>query len=85
MHIHFYTACGQSQTGSVPDEAQSGAAHALKLPGRMLNLAAITHHKKFRNFGWKPGTIKAFNELESAGLGLQEVTATKAGRVRFHT
>ena len=63
----------------VPMEAQGGAAHALKLPGRRLNLTALTYAKKFRNYGWKEGALQAFKELEKVGLGTLESESSKAG------
>ena len=61
---------------------EGGAAHALKLLGKRLDLTALTYAKKFRHFGWKSGALKAFQELEKAGNGDLQVLTTKTSKVR---
>ena len=40
--------------------------------------------KKFHNHGYKHGALKAFTELEEAGLGSLETDTTKPGKVNNH-
>ena len=45
------------------DEAHSNAAYSLHIPGKILNLSALHHLKRFRNRGNKPGAKKGWQLL----------------------
>ena len=53
----------------------------ITLPGKKLNLTALLYAKKLRAHGYRKGGIKAFKELESAGLGVMEKHKVKSGVV----
>ena len=62
-------------------EIQSAAAHCLKLPGKNLHLTPLNNAKRFRNFGYKKGAMKAFEELQMSELGTLETVTNKNGAV----
>ena len=62
-------------------EIQSAAAHCLKLPGKNLLLTPLNNAKRFRNFGYKKGAMKAFEELQMSELGTLETVTNKNGAV----
>ena len=51
------------------DEAFSNAAYSLLIPGKILNLSALNHLKRFRNRGNKPGAKKGRQLLQECKLG----------------
>ena len=53
-----------SETEQPPSDTQSAAAHCLKLPGKKLYLTPLNNAKRFRNFGYKKGALKAFEAAD---------------------
>ena len=50
-------------------EAEKNAAFSLLLPGKVLHLNALSHLRKFRDRGNKPGAVRGFEVLQEKGLG----------------
>ena len=50
-------------------EARQSAELSLTLPGKVLNMSALIHQKKFRNTGNKTGALKGWEMLQSDGIG----------------
>lgn len=50
-------------------EAERNAAFSLLLPGKVLHLNALSHLRKFRDRGNKPGAVKGFEVLQKNDLG----------------
>ena len=61
---------------SMKCSGSNAAAFCLKLPGKSLYLTPLLKAKKFRNFGYKTGTMCAFREL-GAGKGTRTVSIYK--------
>ena len=55
----------QPEGGGINDEAFSSAAYSSLIPGKILNLSALNHLKRFRNRGNKPGAKKGGNFFKS--------------------
>ena len=55
--------------GEGKNEAFSNAAYSLLIPGKILNLSALNHLKRFRNCGNKPGAKKGWQLLQECKLG----------------
>ena len=51
------------------NEAERNAAFSLLLPGKVLHLNALSHLRKFRDRGNKPGAVRGFELLQQIGLG----------------
>ena len=66
---------------STKTQSDGAPGHCLTLPGKKLNLTALLYAKKLRAHGYRKGGIKAFKELESAGLGVMEKHKVKSGVV----
>ena len=66
---------------STKTQSDGAPGHCLTLPGKKLNLTALLYAKKLRAHGYRKGGIKAFKELESAGLGVMEEHKVKSGVV----
>lgn len=62
-------------------DTQNAAAHCLKLPGKRLHLTPLNNAKRFRNFGYKKGALKAFEELQMSELGKVETSTHSNGSV----
>ena len=77
----FYVQILSNSTSPQPSILCNGsdaAAHCLRLPGKSLYLTPLLKAKRFRNFGYKTGALKAFQELQLAQLGsLEEIGAGK--------
>ena len=52
------------------DNAFQSAVLSLTLPGKVLNVSALVHTKKFRYSGNKGGGLQGWKRLESDGLGV---------------
>ena len=50
-------------------EAERNAAFSLLLPGKVLHLNALSHLRKFRDRGNKPGAVRGFEVLQQNDLG----------------
>ena len=46
------------------------AVLSLTLPGKVLNMSALVHQRKFRYTGNKTGGLQGWKRLESDGLGV---------------
>ena len=87
VHVHVYVnnfyfmvllSDSTSPQPSMICNGSDAAAHCLRLPGRCLHLTPLLKAKRFRNFGYKTGALKAFQELQHAQLGsLEEIGAGK--------
>ena len=61
------------------NEAERNAAFSLLLPGKVLHLNALSHLRKFRDRGNKPGAVKGFEVLQENGLGELESIKPQRG------
>jgi len=76
----FFIGLFEIFTGLNSHKINGGAAgFTLKLPGKKLDLSALSYAKKYRDYDYKTGATKAFNDLEEAGFGSIEETKTTAG------
>jgi hypothetical protein len=59
-------------------DGQRSAVTSLLLPGKILDLKALSQKRAFRNSGNKIGAVQGFEILEENGLGV--MTTTKINR-----
>ena len=77
-NLYFLRPDSTSPQPSIVCNGSDAAAHCLRLPGKSLHLTPLLKAKRFRNFVYKTGALKAFQELQLAQLGsLEEIGAGK--------
>lgn len=69
LHKPHYDPIDASK-GKTADDimARNNATFSLLLPGDVLNLTTLSHLRKFRDRGNKPGAVQAWRLLEEGGL-----------------
>ena len=82
MFMHIYNAVHVELSALSADmnssDGQRSATTCLLLPGKVLDLKALSQKRTFRNCGNKAGAVRGFEILEENGLG--NVIATKINR-----
>ena len=76
MHIHVDSSHPMLPMSA--NEAERTAAFSLLLPGKVLHLNALSHLRKFRDRGNKPGAVRGFELLQENELG--ELVSVKPQR-----
>ena len=70
-----------NETEQLLSDIQTAAAHCLKLPGKRLHLTPLNNAKRFHNFGYKKGALRAFEELQMSDLGKLKTVTNSNGSV----